>query len=188
MPYQATSKLTAKVSVCCEACGSDYTYEHVFKAYGRRSDEQSALALARQNRERVFEWQTKRVEAGNYSSMADYKPCPKCGYVQTWMVEPVRRRRGWQWGLALAGVTFLALIPVFLVIDVLSRGTPLSSLVPGLAVFMIFGMPVIVLFVTRAVVMKTFQANKNHAAPSPKPKTPTVSFHKSLDIKAPFTL
>jgi hypothetical protein len=188
MPYQATSKLTAQVSVCCEACGNCYTYDHVFKTYGRHSNEAFALSLARQNREKVWEWQTKRVTAGNFSSMADYKPCPKCGYVQAWMVEPVRRRRGWQWGLAIAAVTFLAMIPVFFVLDALSRGTPMASLIPGVAVVMVFGLPIVVLFVVRAIVRTTFQPNKTRPATPPKANTPSVSFHKSLDIDARLTL
>jgi hypothetical protein len=187
MPYQAMSQLVATVSVCCEVCDNSYTYEHIFKTYGRSQTQVGARALADQNREGVLNWQTKRVAAGNISAFSDYKPCPKCGYVQSWMVEPVRRRRGWQWGLGVGFVSFLLMIPVAFLLNAILSGSPMGSAMAGVAFLLVYIVPIIVLFVARAIARRSFQPNKKHAAPA-KLNKPSVDFHKKLEIGAQFTL
>ena len=81
MPTQAKAKTTAKVTVNCEQCGKSYTYEHYFYAYGRLIDEQAAISLAKANMDKVYEHYSSQINAGNFSSIVENKPCPNCGSI-----------------------------------------------------------------------------------------------------------
>lgn len=179
MPYQAMLRIVATVSVCCEACRHEYAYEKEFKAYGSHSDQFAATRMAEANREGVYNWQTKRLAAGNYSSMVRNIPCPQCGYVQSWMVEPLRRRTGWLWGGILGALTFFLAIPASFMLDNFLQDSALSSITAGIFFVFIFVLPLMVLFAVRALVLKTYHPNKQQTV-SPQRNVPTVSLHKSL--------
>jgi hypothetical protein len=161
MPYQGTSKISAQVSVHCESCGNDFVYERTLRGTAQRAGKSAAINAAREKLAKKME----KIESGDYGPIAIHKPCPQCGYVQSWMVEPVRRRRGWQWALGLAILSY------FLAFSALSF--------PGgsdcLLVFLFFGMPTIVFFVARIVIMKLYRPNKNLEVPA-ETNVPSVSY------------
>jgi hypothetical protein len=169
MPYQGTSKIAAQVSVCCEACGNNYTYDHIIKAGGQASDKYAAMALANTNLTKAVE----KIKAGDYRTVADHKPCPKCGYVQSWMIDPVRRRRGMNWGCGLGFLSYLAviLITVFASIKLHLFDLP-DFMIPVLFI----GVPVVIIFGVRALVMVSYRPNKGREKPS-QLKLPSVDFH-----------
>ena len=94
MPYRGTSELLAEVSVTCEMCGDNYAYERTLQGAAQRNTEVAAMDAAH----KILEKKVERLGAGDYGPIAISKPCPQCGYVQSWMIGPIRRQRGWQWG------------------------------------------------------------------------------------------
>jgi hypothetical protein len=171
MPYQGTSRINAHVSVECENCGSIYSYEHTLHGFSQEWTKARAMGKA----QAVLEDEIGRIRAGKFDFVAEHRPCPKCRYVQSWMLEPVRRHRAWGWGIGLGCGTYLVTIPAMFYAMSLFPVNISSPLSNCLGMFLIFGLPVIVLFVVRARVRATYQPNKDQGAPC-QAKTPTVEF------------
>ncbi len=155
--YQAVSNV--QVSVCCEQCGNTYTYQYQLTGYSSNNQTAAQANLADK---------VERVSAGDYGLIADERPCPQCGYLQSWMIEPVRRKRGWMIG---AGIAMAACLLAILIEALLLPENIRNDAVQG--IFMVFGLPVITFFVARAVIMKTYRPTRQIA---PRTNTPKVSF------------
>ena len=147
---------TVQVSVDCEMCGAAYAYPSTLMGYSNTKQQ-----IAQENLSEKIE----RVKAGDYHLVADYKPCPQCGYVQSWMIEPVRRKRGWIYGAEAAlAVCLLAILTEALLLPEDIRNNAV------LGIFLVFGVPVIVFFIARWVVMKTYRPNREVAPRTSKPR------------------
>ena len=106
MSYKGTSKIVAQVSISCEACGNTFSYNHKLSGYAQKSDEFSAMAAAREQLQKKID----RINGGDFALIADNKPCPQCGYVQSWMIQPVRKHRGNNWGCMLGAISYVLAI------------------------------------------------------------------------------
>lgn len=149
---------SAQVSVTCEMCGTAYAYAATLTGYS--SNNRSAAQDDLINK-------VDQVKAGNYNLVAEEKRCPQCGYLQAWMIEPVRRRRGWMIAIGLAmAVCFVAILAEALIIPEDIRNDAVQG------IFMVFGLPVITFFVARVIVMKTYRPNRQVA---PRTNLPSVS-------------
>lgn len=165
MPYNGFSEITTKVSISCESCGNAYSYNCVLKAGSRDGTREGAIVAARKNLNKKVE----RVNAGDYALVAKHKPCPQCGYVQSWMILPVRKRRGRNWGLGMGAASYMLAFLLLLLPD----SSPLKNDFFGM--FMFFGFPVIVFFVVRAIARKLYQPNKGREIPQ-QTQIPVVTF------------
>jgi hypothetical protein len=183
MPTQAKFKTTAKVIVTCEQCSKLYTYEHYFYAYGRLIDENAAINLARQNMDKVFDHYSRQIAGGNFSSIVENMACPECGSLQSWMIEPLRKRRGWKLGLIWAAIMFLVAIPVSFVLNALIN----NPVVGVLSLMLIFVLPICILFIVRAWAMKNFMSARGKPL-ADSDKQPVVELHKGLIAETHLTL
>lgn len=152
-------QMAAQVSVECEKCGATYAYTSLLTGYSS-----TKLQAAQDN----LSEKVKQVQAGKYSLVADFKPCPLCGYVQSWMLEPVRRKRGWMYGV---GVAMLVCFAAILIEALLLPANIRDNAVQG--IFLVAVVPVIVFFIARLIVMKTYRPNREVAS---RTNTPRVSF------------
>ncbi len=164
MNYQETAKDLAQVSISCESCGNSFSYKHTLIGRGSHPDKFKAEMAALN----ALSTQIDRVKAGDYGLITEYKPCPQCSYVQSWMILAGRKRRGRKWGLALGAFSFLASIVAGLIIQ---SKLNIASMMP----FIMCGVPVVVFFVVRALVMLLYQPNKGHEAPQ-QVKPPSITF------------
>ena len=169
MAYQGTASIVAEVSVRCEACGHEYSFRRTLRAYARHENEMAATAAAQDSLAR----QVAQIESGDYGPVASQKPCPQCGYLQSWMVGPVRRRRSWQWALATAsGVYLVALLGLIFV-----RPEGLKS-DDCLVLLTLVGASAIIFLAARAILLWTYQPNRHRDVP-PQTNAPTIRFRRS---------
>ena len=168
MPYQGTASIIAEVSVHCEACGHEYSFERTLRDYARHADEIAATAAAEDSLAKLVD----KVQSGDYQPVASHQPCPQCGYLQSWMVGPVRRRRGWQWALATAASAYLLglLGLIFLRPEGWKSGDCLTMVV-------LLGVSTLVFVIARAIVLWAYQPNRHRDVP-PQTSAPTVRFHR----------
>jgi hypothetical protein len=169
MTYQGTAFVAAEVSVRCEACGHEYAYERTLRDYARHDDEASATAAAEAGLAKLVD----KVQSGDYQPVASYQPCPQCGYLQSWMVGPVRRRRSWQWALATAaGVYLLGLLGlVFVKPEGLRSGDCLTLMT-------LLGVSALVFVAARAIILWTYRPNRHRDVPS-QTNAPSIRFRSS---------
>lgn len=168
MSPQGTASIIAKVSVRCEACGHEYAYERTLRDYARRADKAAATAAAEEGLAR----QVDRVQSGDVQPVASDRPCPQCGYMQSWMVESVRRRRSWQWALATAASAYLLglLGLIFLKSEGWKPGDCLTLVTP-------LGASALVFFIARSIILWAYQPNRGRDIP-PHTHAPAVRFHR----------
>jgi predicted RNA-binding Zn-ribbon protein involved in translation (DUF1610 family) len=171
MAYKGTSKIVAQVSVSCENCGNNFTYNHRLTGNASHSDEYMAMTLASQNLEK----QIAKIKAGNYDSIAEHKPCQKCGYVQSWMITPVRKRRGMIWGTIFGVASYLLAFPVIVFLN----NTPLHH--DYLLPVIFCGFPIGTFFIIRAIVMFLYQPNMGKKV-SPQTKVPNIEFKSPVEV------
>lgn len=91
--HEATKEITCKVTYQCESCGEEAEYEKTItlKGGGSRSH------LAREALQ-------KKIRDFDKNTAIDSKPCPHCGYTQSWMASTTKFK------LALIGVVVSGLI------------------------------------------------------------------------------
>ncbi len=154
-----TINAIAQVSVYCEMCGTTYGYEYPIYGYDSSARQAALDDLASK---------IKCIEAGDYSDVADHRPCPQCGYVQSWMIEPARRKRGWQ---GAAGIALAACLIAILAMALIAPDNIRND--AGVGLFIVFGIPVILFFLARVVIMKAYRPNR---AIAPRANTPSISF------------
>jgi hypothetical protein len=168
MPYQGTASIIAEVTVHCEACSHEYSFERTLRDYARHDDEASATAAAEAGLAKLVD----KVQSGDYQPVASHQPCPQCGYLQSWMVAPVRRRRSWQWALATAaGAYLLGLLGLVFVKPEGWKSGDCLTLVAFL------GVSALVFVAARAIILWTYQPNRHRDAP-PQTNTPTIRFRR----------
>jgi hypothetical protein len=173
MPNQAKATTTAKVQVICEKCGKEYSYDHFYYAYGRRIDEKEAEALARQNMDRVFEYYSQQIASSNFSSIVENKPCPECGTIQSWMSEPLIKKRSWKLGFIWAAIMFVFMIPLSFLLRVFVS----AAIMDIISFILIFILPLAFLFLVQNFVSRMMRKNK---VPHGKSNQPVVELHKGL--------
>jgi predicted RNA-binding Zn-ribbon protein involved in translation (DUF1610 family) len=171
MPYKGTSKIVAQVSINCENCGNSFSYNHTLSGNAQKTDEFAAIAMARERLKK----QIDRINSGDFNLIAEHKVCPKCGYVQSWMILPIRKRRGMNWGSALGVATYLLVFPLMLLLE----NTPLHQdyMVP----ILFCGLPVAIFFIVRAIAMFLYQPNRGKEIPS-QTKVPNIKFKSPIDV------
>jgi len=160
--------MVAEVSVHCEACGHEYSYERMLRDYARHANETAATAAAEDSLAKLVD----KVQSGDYGPVASQKPCPQCGYLQSWMVGPVRRRRSWQWALATAASVYL--VALLGLIFVRPEGLRTDDC---LVLLTLVGASAIVFLATRAIFLWTYQPNRHRDVP-PQTNAPTVRFRR----------
>jgi uncharacterized integral membrane protein len=171
MAYKGTSKIVAKVSVGCEICENSFTYNHTLSGHASSSNEGTAIYEAHERLKK----QMDRIAAGNFDLIAEHKPCPQCGYVQSWMILPVRKHRGNNWGCALSAIAFL--IGILLII--LLQNTSLRNDYFGM--FLVFGVPLIIYFIGRTIGGLLYMPNKGRDVPH-QTKSPNITFQAPLNM------
>ncbi len=171
MAYRGTSTIMAQVAVSCERCGNGFGYNHKLASFAQHSNEYRAMAIAQENLQKRID----AVKAGNVGLIAENKRCPKCGYVQSWMIAPIRKRRGMIWGLVFGIATYVVAFPMLFVLN----NSPLHSdyMIP---VFF-FVLPVAIYFIVRSIVMLLYRPNRGSEV-QPQAKLPNIEFKSPLDL------
>lgn len=182
--YTATVKKTMLVNYQCENCEASSRYSVHLTASGKYrgqyiqdSGQQSMGkdAAARKAMQNLREQIQKREKEGNYG----HKKCPKCGYLQSWMIKSAQKRRDTIMGGILAVLIFTLLsyfLPAFrgMFSDVLSSNADMAERILSLfiagIVFSLFWIPFIFLYA-----FVPFNPNKKFKA-AERVKMPSISY------------
>jgi hypothetical protein len=92
--YSASASFTARVDAVCELCANpfsfteEYSFNSPMDIFTGKSSKRDAEDYVLTHMRPVLEG----LQAGNPQFLS-IKPCPKCGYVQSWMVKNYQKKR-----------------------------------------------------------------------------------------------
>jgi hypothetical protein len=101
--YSAHTYFVATFRVQCELCRQPFAFEQEF--CGSSGLWEASPGYAREKANASAEGQKARLQTGDYSSV-ESQECPRCGYIQSWMLKRAKGNRYFNhflgWGALLA--------------------------------------------------------------------------------------
>ena len=97
--YKATRTLSIYRKIQCEACDQvfEYTATEIFqseKTYSRKTFfEQQNKEIAQEDAQKAYDSRAKVLKAQGNNAVIEAKPCPNCGYYQSYM-KAARQQQG----------------------------------------------------------------------------------------------
>lgn len=134
-------RLNATVAVTCESCAYVYQYQH-------------ELVIPAESAKLRLEGLMASFREGKTEAIAEIKPCPQCGYLQSWMVDLARDKKGFVRGCVASLIGWISFLVVIVLVANFLPSVKFEYIVPVLMLVI-----VLAYFITRRVTMKNFNPN-----------------------------